>query len=259
VFAVVASALMFLLQEQVLAYANRRAEAIRHEIRGGSPRTFDVVNRKWLVARDGDIYNYLFYDPSRRELNGLSIFQFDAAGAAFAARTYVAQAAWDPDKGPSAWRGKSGWIREFTPAGETKSFALFPTRDLRLEPPDYFATESPDADRMSYAQLRRYISDLRASGFNVVPQTVALHRKISFPFVTLIMTLIAVPFAVTTGRRGALYGIAVGIVLAVVYWLTTNAFGAIGSAGMLAPVLAAWAPNLIFGAGAAYLLLTVRT
>jgi lipopolysaccharide export LptBFGC system permease protein LptF len=48
-------------------------------------------------------------------------------------------------------------------------------------------------------------------------------------------------------------------VLAVVYWLTTNAFGAIGSAGMLAPVLAAWAPNLIFGTGAAYLLLTVRT
>ena len=53
-YAIVASALMFVLQEQVLAYANRRAEAIRHEIRGGSPRTFDVVNRKWLVARDGD-------------------------------------------------------------------------------------------------------------------------------------------------------------------------------------------------------------
>jgi LPS export ABC transporter permease LptG/LPS export ABC transporter permease LptF len=258
-YAVAASALMFVLQEQVLAYANRRAEAIRHEIRGGSPRTFDVVNRKWLVARDGDIYNYLFYDPRRHELNGLSIFQFGGTGATFAARTYVAQATWDPDKGQSTWRGTSGWIREFTPAGDTRSFALFPGRELHLEPPDYFATESPDADRMTYVQLRRYISDLRASGFNVVPQTVALHRKISFPFVTLIMTLIAVPFAVTTGRRGALYGIAVGIVLAVVYWLTTNAFGAIGSAGMLAPVLAAWAPNLIFGAGAAYLLLTVRT
>ena len=87
---------------------------------------------------------------------------------------------------------------------------MFPGRDLRLEPPEYFATEAPDADRMTYAQLRRYIRELRASGFNVVPQTVALHRKIAFPFVTLIMTLIAVPFAVTTGRRGALYGIGVG-------------------------------------------------
>jgi LPS export ABC transporter permease LptF/LPS export ABC transporter permease LptG len=258
-YAVLASGLMFVLQEQVLAHANRRAESIRHVIRGGSPRTFDVVNRKWLVARDGDMYNYLLYDPRRRELNGLSIFQFRDKGAALAARTYVTQASWEPERGASAWRGSGGWMREFTPTGDTRRFIIFPGRALHLEPPEYFATESPDADRMTYAQLRRYISDLRAGGFNVVPQTVALYRKISFPFVTLIMTLIAVPFAVTTGRRGALYGIGVGIVLAVVYWMTINAFGAIGSAGLLAPMLAAWAPNLIFGAGAAYLLLTVRT
>jgi LPS export ABC transporter permease LptG/LPS export ABC transporter permease LptF len=257
-FAVLASGLMFVLQEQVLAYANRRAESIRHVIRGGSPRTFDVVNRKWLVGRDGDIYNYLFYDPRRLELNGLSVFTFRSPSV-LSTRTYVNHATWAPDEGRAQWRGTDGWVREFGPNGDSKVFATFPGRQLELEPPDYFATESPDADRMTYAQLRRYIADLSASGFNVVPQTVALHRKVSFPFVTLIMTLIAVPFAVTTGRRGALYGIAVGIVLAVVYWLTINAFGAIGSAGMLAPMLAAWAPNLIFGAGAAYLLLTVRT
>jgi LPS export ABC transporter permease LptG len=258
-FAAVASGLMFVLQEQVLAYANRRAEALRHVIRGGSPRTFDVVNRKWLVARDGDIYNYLFYDPRRKELNGLSIYQFREGQAGLGARTYVTHAVFVPQQGGDMWRGDDGWVREFGASGDTRVYVTFPGRDLKLESPDYFATESPDADRMTYLQLRRYITDLQASGFNVLPQTVALYRKLSFPFVTLIMTLIAVPFAVTTGRRGALYGIAVGIVLAVVYWMTINAFGAIGSAGMLTPVLAAWAPNLIFGAGAAYLLLTVRT
>ena len=73
------------------------------------------------------------------------------------------------------------------------------------------------------------------------------------------MTLLAVPFAVTTGRRGALYGIGVGIVLAIVYWTANNLFGLVGAAGLLTPLLAAWAPNLLFGAGAAYLILTVRT
>jgi LPS export ABC transporter permease LptF/LPS export ABC transporter permease LptG len=259
VFAVVASGLMFLLQEQVLAYSNRRAESIRHVIRGGTPRTFDVVNRKWLVAREGNIYNYVFYDPRRKELNGLSVFHFREGTVGLAARTYVTTALFDPQARETRWEGGAGWVREFDARGETRTFETFPSRDLRMEPPEYFATETPDADRMTYAQLRRYILDLEASGFNVVPHLVALHRKISFPFVTLIMTLIAVPFAVTTGRRGALYGVAAGIVLALVYWMTINAFGAIGSAGMLAPALAAWAPNLIFGAGAAYLLLTVRT
>ena len=58
---------------------------------------------------------------------------------------------------------------------------------------------------------------------------VGLHRKIAFPFVTLVMTLIAVPFAVTTGRRGAMYGIGVGIVLALVYWTMISIFAAFGA------------------------------
>jgi lipopolysaccharide export LptBFGC system permease protein LptF len=73
------------------------------------------------------------------------------------------------------------------------------------------------------------------------------------------MTLLAVPFAVTTGRRGAMYGIGVGIVLAIVYWLTMSVFAAIGAGGWISPMLAAWAPNTLFGAAAVYMLLTVRT
>ena len=123
----------------------------------------------------------------------------------------------------------------------------------------YFATEQPDAERMSFSDLKQYIASLKTSGFDVVPYTVALHRKISFPFVAVVMTLIGVPFAVTTGRRGALYGIGIGIFLAICYWALFILFTAIGSAGMLTPVLAAWAPNVLFLTVATYLMLTVRT
>jgi lipopolysaccharide export LptBFGC system permease protein LptF len=56
-----------------------------------------------------------------------------------------------------------------------------------------------------------------------------------------------------------MYGIGVGIVLALVYWVMLSVFAAFGQGGLIDPILAAWAPNLIFGAAAAYLLLTVRT
>jgi lipopolysaccharide export LptBFGC system permease protein LptF len=112
---------------------------------------------------------------------------------------------------------------------------------------------------MSYSQLRRYTGQLEASGFDVAEQEVALARKVSFPFVTIVMTLLAVPFAVTIGRSGAMAGIAVGIVLAITYWTANSVFAAMGTGGLIAPVLAAWAPNLLFGAGAVYMLLTVRT
>ncbi|HXE79983.1 MAG TPA: LptF/LptG family permease, partial [Vicinamibacterales bacterium] len=196
----------------------------------------------------------------RQQLNGLSVFGFEPRTPRLATRTYVSEATYTPlGDGKGVWRGSEGWARAFAPDGTTKTFVTFPGRSLALEPPDYFATEVPEAELMTYGQLRRYIEDLRASGVNVTPQVVQQHRKLAFPLVAVIMTLIAVPFATTTGRRGALYGIAVGIVLAVTYWVATNAFGALGSAGALPPVLAAWAPNLIFGAGAVYMLLTVRT
>ena len=86
-----------------------------------------------------------------------------------------------------------------------------------------------------------------------------MNRKVAFPFVTVVMTLLAIPFAVSTGKRGAMYGIGIGIVLALVYWVMISIFAAFGIGGLLDPVLAAWAPNLIFGAAAAFLLLTVRT
>ena len=79
---------------------------------------------------------------------------------------------------------------------------------------------------------------------------VQLQRKMAFPFVTVIMTLLAVPFAVTTGRRGALGGIGIGIAISIVYWVILSVFGALGEGGVTTPTLAAWAPNILFGAAA---------
>jgi lipopolysaccharide export LptBFGC system permease protein LptF len=157
------------------------------------------------------------------------------------------------------WWLDSGWKREFDPKTPEGTFKRFSGATAAFEAANYFVTEKREPEMMNFPQLRAYIQELRASGYNVLQHEVGLQRKIAFPFVTLVMTLIAVPFAVTTGRRGAMYGIGVGIVLALVYWTMISIFAALGQGGMIDPILAAWAPNLIFGAAAAYLVLTVRT
>jgi LPS export ABC transporter permease LptG len=260
IFALIASAVLFAFEERVLAVTNRRAEYLRHIIRGFSAQTFDVLNRKWLMGRNGAIYHYDFFDPNRQELNLLSVFEFDPQTHALARRTYASDASYLPrvaDNDPAPWVARKGWLREFgAPAAR---YAPFEVTRLPLEPPEYFRTEAPEPDRMNYGELRGYIETLKASGYNVLAYEVDLLRKIAFPWVTVIMTLIAVPFAVTTGRRGALYGIGVGIVLALLYWTMISVFAALGAGGLVPPVLAAFAPNMMFGAAAAYLLLTVRT
>jgi lipopolysaccharide export LptBFGC system permease protein LptF len=130
---------------------------------------------------------------------------------------------------------------------------------LTLDSPAYFTREVPDPEMMTLSDLETYIEQLERSGAHAGRYLVARQRKIAFPLVTVIMTLLAIPFAVTTGRRGALYGIGIGIALAILYWIMLTVFGAIGERGILGPVIAAWAPNILFGSVAAYSILTVRT
>jgi len=262
-FALTASVLLFAMEESVLSTANQRADQLNYLIRTGTPQAVGVINRKWLAGNSGEIYHYQYYDQRNRELNSLSIFDFDPQTHHLKSRTFVQRARYEPVAAAigetSNWLFDNGWSREFNPTTQVSSFATFDQRTAPLEPAEYFVTEAREPELMNFPQLRTYIQELRASGYNVLDHEVGLHRKIAFPFVTLVMTLIAVPFAVTTGRRGAMYGIGVGIVLALVYWTMISIFAAFGQGGMIDPMLAAWAPNLVFGAAAAYLLLTVRT
>ena len=252
-FGLVWSGVLFAMEESFLAAANKRAEALLHLIRGGSPQTFDVLNRKWIVSPDGDIYNYGHFDPDAAELHSLTVYDFDDEEWRLAGRTFAVSAGFD-----DGWEASELWDRRFDEPGDG-AFEQAVVAPLSIEPPEYFATEQPNAQRMSYQELGAYIGDLEASGVDVVSLKVDLERKLSFPLVTVILTLIAVPFAVTTGRHGALYGVGIGITLAIGYWVVISVFGAIGSAGLLHPVLAAWAPNVLFGGSAVYLLITVPT
>jgi len=210
------------------------------------------------MGTDGAIYHYNYFSPRNSQFTGLWIYKFSDDLTRVRERTFAAKAT---HESVASWRVEQGWSRAFDENGETTPDLFKPFTEGRrtFEPASYFTTQSPDPDFMSYTQLRAYTERLQASGLDVVKQQVALWRKVSFPFVTIIMTLLAVPFAVTIGRSGAMAGIAAAIAIAIVYWTTISVFAAMGSGGLIAPLLAAWAPNLLFGAGAAYLLLTVRT
>jgi LPS export ABC transporter permease LptG/LPS export ABC transporter permease LptF len=248
------SAVLFGLEQRVMASANRQAEVLDAKIRGRQPRTLNLLNRRWVVGADRVIYHYGLFDPERNEMYGLTMFTPRTDRWALATETFVRRAVYRDN----TWVGENGWIQNFTTDPPTwKAIERSPLPGM--ESPDYFTTAPPDAELMSVTELRRYIAELEPSGFNATPMKVELHRKFAFPLVTLVMTLLAVPFGVTAGKHGALYGVGLGIVIALCYWILISAFVAIGKAGLLAPVLAGWAPNILVVGLAAYLFLRART
>jgi LPS export ABC transporter permease LptG/LPS export ABC transporter permease LptF len=253
VLSLIFSGLIFSLEQRILARANRQAEVLDAQIRGRQARIFDARNRQWVVSRDGDIYHFRHFDPESDQLSALTIYTPRKDAWALATMTYADRAQYR-----NGWHAPSGWVQEFS--RDPPIWTPFKDRRLPdLEGPEYFESEQPIAEMMTVGQLRRYVQELSASGLNVTTQAVELQRKLAFPFVTLVMTLLAVPFGVSMGRRGALYGIGIGIVMALSYWILSSVFVALGKGGLLDPVLAGWAPNIIVVGTASYLFLTVKT
>jgi hypothetical protein len=214
-----------------------------------------LLTRRWMAGRSGQIYHYAGFNPRARELERLSIFEIDPVAWRLTRQTYTPRLRFRD----GVWVADAGWVQTFPDEGRPARTPLPAGPVAGIEEPDYFGTEQTDAEKMSLGELQGYVKDLESSGASAAEAKVELHQKIAFPLVAIVMTLIAVPFAVTTGRRGALYGIGLGIALSIAYWFILTICSALGTTGILPPVLAAWVPNLFFAAGAGVLLLTVRT
>ena len=252
---------MYFLQDFVLPGANQRQDAYRNIIKGRPPQTFLRPNQNWIVGQKNNmlrIYNYNYYDSDRQVFAGLSVFEINPQTFEMTRRIFGKRVYWDAFM--KHWVFDDGWVRDFdanasTPYG-TFNVTTFPEVN---EDPSYFVKVVKLSEQMNARELWNYIEALRQSGFDVVRLMVQYYRKFSYPCVAFIMVLIAVPFSFSTGRRGALYGIGLSLVIGIVYWAVAGLFEAMGGFNKLHPMIAAWSPNLLFGLGGIYLLLTIDT
>jgi LPS export ABC transporter permease LptG len=254
---------LFLFDEFYLPQANRRQEALRGTIKGRPPQTFLHPEQKWIFGQQepgepGRIFYYQFFDPDRDEFANLSVFEFDPHTFALSRRVFAARVFWNPDK--DSWQFQNGWERELSGANVTQYREFINTNFPEIrEEPGYFKKESLQSQEMNFGQLDNYIRDLRQSGFDTMRLRVALWHKLAYPLVAIVMAVLAIPFALSMGRRGSLTGIAVAIAVALAYWVIDGLFGAMGNVNYLPAPLAAWSSDVLFGLAGGYLLLRTPT
>jgi LPS export ABC transporter permease LptF/LPS export ABC transporter permease LptG len=249
---------LFFSDQLYLPYANKRQDALRNMIKGKPAQTYLNPDRKWIFGQHSNIYYYQLFDSERNEFGRLSVFQFDPATFQLRQRIYAARARWEDTV--RQWVCTQGWERDFRgPAIENYRTFDVGTFAAVSEPPTYFKKEVKQSSEMSYQELRRYIHDLQQSGFEVVRLRVQLEKKFAFPMVSLVMAVLAIPFSLQAGRRGAVTGVAVAVAIAVVYWTVSGLFEAMGNISELPPFLAAWSPDLIFALLGGYMILKVPT
>ena len=249
---------LFLADQFYLPHTNKRQEALHNQIKGKPPQTYLRPDRKWIFGQNNDIYYYQFFDPDRDQFANVTIFQLDPASFTITRRIHAERAHWADNL--NRWVYEQGWERLLRVSAIVNyhpfDVATFP--DLG-ESPSYFKKEVKQYSEMNYEELRRYIRDLQQSGFDVVRLRVQLNKKLSYPLITFVMAILAIPFALSTGKKGAVTGVAVAVGIAVFYTVVSRLFEAMGDLSQLPPALAAWSPDLIFTLLGGYLILKVPT
>jgi LPS export ABC transporter permease LptG/LPS export ABC transporter permease LptF len=263
VIAAILGAALFAFDESYLPIANRRQEALRSVIKGKPAQTFLRPDQQWIFGKQeagkpARIFYYQFFDPQADRFANLTVFEFDPETFALSRRIFATSAHWEPEL--HQWVFEDGWERTFAgPAmRDYRTFEVHTFPGIE-EDPSYFKKENRQSQEMSFGELKRYIYDLRQSGFDTMRLRVQLNRKLAYPIITLIMSVLAIPFALSMGRRGSLTGIAAAIGLAVAYWVVDGTFEAMGNVNMLPAFMAAWTPDLLFGLIGGYLLLRTPT
>jgi LPS export ABC transporter permease LptG len=249
---------LFLSDQIYLPYTNKRQDALRNRIKGKPAQTYLRPDRKWIFGQHSDIYYYQFFDPDRDVFGGVSVFQFDPHTFQITHRITADRAKWSESMG--RWVYEQGWERSLS-GSAIESYRKFDvaTYPELAEAPAYFKKEIKQSSEMSYEELRHYIHDLEQSGFDVVRLRVQLQKKIAYPLITLVMAVLAIPFALSAGKRSAVAGVATAIGIGVVYWTISGLFEAMGNLSQLPPAVAAWSPDLVFGFIGGYLILRMPT
>jgi lipopolysaccharide export system permease protein len=102
-------------------------------------------------------------------------------------------------------------------------------------------------DELDYWTLKQRIAELAAAGRPTAAARAGLAHKISSPLSTVLMPLLAAIAAFGLARSGqVLVRASIGMALGFAYFVADNFSLAMGNAGAYPPVIAAWAPFLLF-------------
>lgn len=157
------------------------------------------------------------------------------------------------DTAQKTWKLENAVERKIDGLKETVT--VIPSMNIKLNvKPNEIKPDKYLKDKMTTPQLNRFIKaeELRGTeGLNDFK--VARYRRDATPVSVVILTLIGVSVAARKTRGGSGLNLAIGIITAALFVVMDKFSLTFSTKGNFPPLLAAWTPNLIFGAVAVWL------
>ncbi|MEN8223442.1 MAG: LptF/LptG family permease [Acidobacteriota bacterium] len=245
----------FLIQEKITPDANKKAMKTLDIIYKRNSSTELEFDKFWVSGKNNFLYFYDFLEKTKGRYRNFTAVQYDK-NFALKLRLTSKFAVWT-DQDTLILR--EGFIRKFkdnTPV----EYSEFQAERLRIPGgKELFLKKISFPQHMNISQLREYIKYLKKNRSDPGRYEAKLYYKYSFPFSSLIMVLIAIPFSFKMGKKGTLFGIGIAVGISMVFWGIFGISSAMGSSGILSPLISAFAPIVLFSAISAWLFINIKT
>ena len=259
--ALVIALLVLASSEYIVPTANKKMNYIfRVKVQGNQPygNTYvgedPFIKQVWFVAKDKAIWNIRQFDPEEgRVIDARIFYRFD--NGSIRKRIDVKEVVWNG----TYWEFIDGFLRTFDQEGRGTT-EYFEKRVIPvLETPDDFVRNIIiHSDEMSLQELYKEIQEMTLEGKDTLKYRVEFHQKISYPFISIVLALLAIPLSLRSSRHGGVLfcvgiNLAMGFVFSFLYAMGVS----LGFGGFFSPLFAAWGPFILFSSLGFYLLLTL--
>ena len=245
----------FIIAEWIMPYAANTAEYLyRVKIKKEDSYVHFKNDRIWF-KRDNILSNIDFFDAKKDMIKGLTIIEL-ADDFTIKKRIDAKEGTWKD----SSWLFTTVIERTFGDMA-IQSKKVYPEmKGLIRETPAMLKVGDRNPEEMGYKDLSKYIQRLKRDGHDVKRYLVDLYNKIAFPFINLIMVLVAFSVGLRyTKTKHIAKGILVGVCVGILHWFIHNICLSFGYAETFPPFFAAWLSNILFFSLGIIGVITLRT
>lgn len=157
---------------------------------------------------------------------------------------------WDRER--KKWVIHNYYIRDIDGTKETIRKGVQIDTTLNMVPEDYQVVDNI-VETMTLPKLNASIESLKLRGVNTIEYEIEKHKRRASAFSAVVLTIIGVSLASRKVKGGIGLHLGLGLLLSFSYILFMQVTTVFTTSGMLAPWMAMWIPNIVYGGLAFYL------
>ena len=151
----------------------------------------------------------------------------------------------------------NGVIYQVDAKNRSTNYINFETYEIRLdikEETSRFKQETKRIKELNLVELYNYLKNSTRRDNKYYNALTELHKKFSIPIACFALGLLAVPLGIQSRSTKKSFGLVLGMIFFLIYYMLLSAGLVFGETGAYPPVLGMWVPNIVMGGLGLYLL-----